>query len=151
MALVNIRENMKFFTKKKFSESDRKAVLAQACRIVSMQIEASAAASDLYEKLHTYFALGYSFGALQASIETLTDKEISESEYSSHISEGFGVIYSSHTHGKKMYEVSRSHLNNSEFKSGQTEGINEYINILNKKTERPYELALYLHNSSITK
>lgn len=140
---------MGWFGKKKFSEPARKAALARACKIITMQIQVSSGASEVYEKLHTYFALGYCFGVLQASIESLTQDNLSETEYATHISEGLGVVFESPEHGQRQYAVSRKYLEVEEFKAGQVEGATEYINILNGKSERPYELAMFLHNSTI--
>lgn len=131
-------------------KDERKAALDKACKLLAMQIQVSAGVEDFFKKTHTHWSLGYCFGMLQASLEVAEpNAKLSEEDYRSHVGAGLDIVYGDDKRVMKYYETSRRSFNDPAFHDGRLAGSNEYVEVLNKKGDRAYELAKYLMSVEI--
>ena len=138
---------MSWFAPKRFKEKDRMNALASATDIALIQIQIGAHGEALYEKMHTYYAMGYLFGLFQASLESITAKELTQEDYTSHISQGFEKAYVTAKYGREIFATAHKHSAHPQFRSGQVDGAQDYVGTLNEKDFKPTCLAEFLINS----
>lgn len=138
---------MGWFTPKRFKEKDRIKALEAATIISMIQIEIGAHGKAMYEKMHTYYALGYLFGLYQASLETIPSTELTQEDYTSHISQGFEKAYLTAKYGREMFDTASKHSGHPQFRTGVVDGAKDYVGTLNDKGYKPTLLAEFLLHS----
>lgn len=128
----------------------RQLALDKACRLLTNQIQGSAAIDQFFEKSHNLWALGYCFGMLQASLEVADpEAKLSDSEYRSHIGAGLGLVYANEAFGVVQYHVGLSSMDNDQFHAGRIAGATEYVQVLNAKGDQAHELLRYLKTAKL--
>lgn len=122
----------------------RKLAMDKACALISSQIQAASGIDGFFEKSQNLWALGYSFGMLQASLEADDLKtNFTQSEYREHIGTGLGIVYANDALGVVYFHVGLSSMGNDQFESGQYAGGSEYLRVIQDNAEAR-ELHRYL-------
>ncbi|WP_273232829.1 hypothetical protein [Pseudomonas kuykendallii] len=125
----------------------RKSALDEACRLLIMQLLSTTDADRFVEDSDDLWPLGYCFGMLQASLESVDPKEkICQSDYQKYISSGFGAVFSDEAFGVIQYRIGLSSMSDAQFHAGRVTGATEYVQALNTNTKRAYELSKYMKN-----
>ena len=135
---------MGWFSKAKSEEKSRVESIELGTRIIHMQFELGGALKEFYARSHTYYALGYCFGVYQAAIEVAKNGKVSAEEYDAHIRQGFAAAFLSERMGNENFSRIRNHIQHAECLAGRVDGAQEYLDIYQKKEERPYALAQFL-------
>jgi hypothetical protein len=125
----------------------RKSALDEACRLLMMQLLDTRDADRFIDDPQELWPLGYCFGMLQASLESVDSKvELSQSDYKTHISSGFGTVFADEAFGVIQYRVGLSSMSDEKFHAGRVTGATEYVEMLSTNTRRAYELSKYINN-----
>jgi len=127
----------------------RKNALDKACRLLTMQLLGAKDGDRFIEDEKDLWPLGYCFGLLQASLEAVDAKaQLGRSDYESHITDGFGLVFADVAFGVIQYRVSLSSMDDPKFHAGRIAGATEYVQVVNAKAERAYGLSRYLSADS---
>lgn len=135
---------MKWFSKGKSTEKDRLKGLELGTQIIQMQFQLGGGLPEFYSRSHSQYALGYYFGVYQAALEIANPGDISSEEYDVHIREGFSAAFHSERMGNENYKMIRNYIEQAECLAGRSDGAQEYLDIYQRKSDRPYALAQFL-------
>ena len=70
---------------------------------------------------------------------------ISQTDYESYITSGFGVVIADDAFGVIQYRVSLSSMADERFQAGRYVGLSDYVQAANEKAGRSYGFARYLN------
>lgn len=135
---------MSWFRKGDSIEKSRVQGIELGTSIIHMQFRLGGALKEFYSRSHTYYALGYCFGVYQASLEVAKSGKVTAEEYDTHIRQGFAAAFLSERMGNENFERIRGCIQQNECLSGRVDGAQEYLDIYQRKAERPYALAQFL-------
>lgn len=136
------------FSDYRFKKARRNA-LDKAVRLLTMQLLVAKGGDRFVNEGSDLWPLGYCFGFLQASLETVDAKaRLNQFDYESHITEGFGLAFADEAFGVIQYRVSLASMQDEKFNAGRIAGASEYTHLMNTSTDRVYGLSRYLNAES---
>lgn len=128
----------------------RTASLDRACMVLCAQMQNASGVDEFMKKAKNLWALGYCFGMLQASLETVDpEAKLDKLDYQKHVGAGLGRVYADEALARLYFEVGVSSMRIEQFHEGRIAGATEYLKLHNEKSVQASGLTQYLRKAKV--